>query len=339
MMSTDNADFFEVTCQDCKVTKSYFTAQGVNYFKLTHEGHKVNVKEPAAPGTAPAPAPAVVAPAPPPVVKVEEVTEVAEPEIEASEGSEDHSRMEVVVEEGPIRLGNLVVDVVDEGTGRSVKVYGIAGGHERFSKGFDMQHLQDLNDFLESGLYHDESAKKKYSWAPDKIDISNDVVRLLDEAPTPAEMAPAPIEPEVALGNDIVGAEAPSPAPEVEPATQVAPPQEAMPGDLILDERSFIKEGEANRLECARVSAVLRQFRWNIEPPYAIGAVFDDLLGVNSRTGMIKSTVIEAIKALGYDFIAVEAPNGKVTAWFKKKGRGIAESEILEFRSPSGLGQ
>ena len=47
MMTTENSDLYEVTCVDCNTTKSYFTAQGVSYFKLNHEGHKFKVKTPA----------------------------------------------------------------------------------------------------------------------------------------------------------------------------------------------------------------------------------------------------------------------------------------------------
>jgi hypothetical protein len=90
------------------------------------------------------------------------------------------------------------------------------------------------------------------------------------------------------------------------------------PAPLLLGKLSFIKEGEKHRVEAIRVSTALSELRWRIQPPYVIGALFDDILGVQSNTGAIGSDLISKLKELSYGFVAVEVPNGTVTAWFRK---------------------
>ncbi|MDE1854157.1 MAG: hypothetical protein KGI38_10510 [Thaumarchaeota archaeon] len=324
MMTAEGSDLYEVTCLDCNTTKSYFTAQGVSYFRMSHEGHQIRAKEPAAPQESREPE-AVVQTLEKPV---EPVDEIVEPE--AGDVMEEAPVM-AVVDDSSVRLGNLVVDVVDEGKGRLVKVYGIAGGYERFSKTFEMRQVDAVNQFLESGLFFDDSNGTRYTWSPDKIDLSQDVVRMLDEpqAPVVEEQVETPvvITPEV----EVPQPEVETPASPVPAAPEVVRPSpRAGPGpsdEVLLGKLSYVQEGEEYRLESVRVSRTLRKFRWSIEPPYVIGAMFDNLMSVQSQTGMIKSPVIEAVSKLGYTFIAVESPGGSVTAWFRKDSNTSEQSE------------
>ena len=338
MMTTENSDLYEVTCVDCNTTKSYFTAQGVSYFKLNHEGHKFKVKTPAG-----AKEPQSEAPLAPPKI-VETVEEPPmEPEeaparMEEEQVPEPEEPLEVkyetpasqVLAEDRIRLGNLVVDVVDEGAGRAVKIFGIANGKERFAKSFDVYKINELNGFLESGVYYDDASKLTYTWTPDKVDLSMDVANMIDQPPVAPETVPEPVAAEPNQGKAVV-AELEVPvavaAPQVvpTPATVNASP---LPEGILLGKRSYVQDGEAYAQECVRVSQVLRKFRWNTEPPYVIGAMFDDLMCVQSQTGMIKSSLIEEVRKLGYAFVAIEAPGGIVSAWFKK-GEAGGEQEVL----------
>ncbi len=162
MLSSENSDLYEVTCIDCHSLKSYFTAQGVGYFKLKHDGHRISVKEPS------------------PDVRTQ--AEAQDP----SEEDPAEGPIEVLAEETDrnelIRLENLVVDVVDEANERLVKVYGIGGSQEKFSKEFNLRQLGELNLFLETGLFVDAKGMS-YGWSHDGVDLSTDVVKLLDEAP------------------------------------------------------------------------------------------------------------------------------------------------------------
>lgn len=89
---------------------------------------------------------------------------------------------------------------------------------------------------------------------------------------------------------------------------------------LLLGKFSFVKEGEIYNTEAKRISNVLKAFRWKVEPPYVIGALFDDNLSIQSNTGVVSREMIMSIEQLGYNFIAVESPKGIMAAWFKKEG-------------------
>jgi hypothetical protein len=191
MMSEEKSDLFEATCLDCNTTKSYFTAQGVGYFKLNHEGHRVRVREPGSEGKEDGkrearPEPAAVKEEP--LVADEPAVVKAEPARKAVAPSHAGRAAETPTALGPVRLGNLVVDVVDEGKGQAVKVFGVAGGMERFTREFRIDEVDQLNAFLESGEFEDGASGAAYTWSPDKIDISMDVVKVLEE-PKPAPAA------------------------------------------------------------------------------------------------------------------------------------------------------
>lgn len=102
--------------------------------------------------------------------------------------------------------------------------------------------------------------------------------------------------------------------------SHVSAKMEGVPTSLLLSKFSFLKEGESYRTEAIRVSNVLRTFRWKVQPPYVIGALFDDNLSIQSSTGVVSREVIMGIEQLGYYFVAVESPKGVMTAWFKKEG-------------------
>ena len=353
MMSSENPELYEVTCLDCNTTKSYFTAQGVNYFKLNHEGHKVRVKEPAG-----AEAPQAEEPVTPPKIlgTVEEPVAELPVAVPVAVAAEEPVEMDYdapagqVLAEDRVSLGNLVVDVVDDGSARAVKIFGIANGRERFTKSFEVFKINEVNGFLESGAYYDDSSKVTYTWTPEKIDLSMDVAKMIDEPPAAPEEAPAQVEPLVAEPEpgeveepEPAVVEAPEPevpevkVPEIVVPEVTAPPQEApapRPAapveEVLLGKRSYVQEGEEHARECARVSKVLKKFRWNTEPPYVIGAVFDDLVCVQSQTGKVESSLIEEVQKLGYTFAAIEAPAGIVSAWFKKSE--AEPQEVAEFQ-------
>ena len=92
-----------------------------------------------------------------------------------------------------------------------------------------------------------------------------------------------------------------------------------------MSKEAHIQDGEEFSQQALRVSKALGQFRWNIEAPCVIGALFEDIVSVQAQAGPITKDVIEKIEDLGYHFIAVDAPNGRVTAWFKKVGEGDSE--------------
>ena len=328
VLSEEGSDLFEATCLDCNSTKSYFTAQGVGYFKLNHEGHKIRVREPSREGKEEDEA------ARAPVAMDAEVG-VEQPAV-SQRGASASER--IPMGNGAVRLMNLVVDVVDEESGRAVKVFGIAGGVERFTKEFTFKQADDLNVFLESGVFADPATGMTYTWSPDRIDISMDVVKMI-EAPREEPVAPAVLEAEpMPVSVQEVEVEVPK-APVVPTHTAAAelPKAQAPAEEVLLGKLSYVQPGAEYRDASVRISKVLRKYRWNTEPPYVIGAMFDDLMSIQSQTGMIRASAIQAVAELGYEFIAIEAPSGVMTAWFKKKdgGERIPDDGPLEFTPPT----
>lgn len=355
MMSTEKPEVFEVTCLDCGTTKTYFTEQGATYFKLNHQGHNLKVKEEGAQGgkqasteTAVEAKPAQAAqpvqaaqPAKPEVVPPPEPVQQPRPEEKAAPAPVPeaplHERREpapIDATPAPVRLSSLVVDVVDNGEGRVVEVYGVAGGKERFSKKFYMRDLNNLNLLLESGGYTDPSTLASFVWSPEKIDLSEDVVRMLDEsaAGSTATKGGAGGARVVAQTAEMSPTRQPVrvPAPALKPGAPITSgsPSKSVSEEPLLGKLSYVQPGDEYALECLRVSRVLRKFRWNTELPYVIGAMFDDLLSVQSQTGSVKGELIEAVEEIGYTFVAIESPSGIVTAWFRRKDEEpVAKSE------------
>jgi hypothetical protein len=88
---------------------------------------------------------------------------------------------------------------------------------------------------------------------------------------------------------------------------------------LLVSKSWYIQGGTANRNEAVRISTVLKEFRWKVEPMYTIGVMLDDILSIESKQNQMDRKVIKGVEDAGYRLTAVTADQGKVVAWFKKK--------------------
>ena len=88
---------------------------------------------------------------------------------------------------------------------------------------------------------------------------------------------------------------------------------------LLLARSSYIGESDEQRMDALRVSRALKEFKWNVEPPYVIGVMVDDNLSVETNIGVISTAMVARVEKLGYKFVAVNAPQGSPVAWFKKE--------------------
>ena len=88
---------------------------------------------------------------------------------------------------------------------------------------------------------------------------------------------------------------------------------------LLVSKSWYIQGGTANRNEAVRISKVLKEFRWKVEPMYTIGVMLDDILSIESKQNQMDRKVIKGVEDAGYRLTAVTADQGKVVAWFKKK--------------------
>jgi hypothetical protein len=108
----------------------------------------------------------------------------------------------------------------------------------------------------------------------------------------------------------------------------VAPSREETDDSSLLVSKSwYIQGGTGNRKEAARISKVLKAFRWKVEPLYTIGVILDDLLSVETSKNQISRALITSIEGTGYRLTAVSVDQGKPVAWFKKAAPAPKESE------------
>jgi len=87
---------------------------------------------------------------------------------------------------------------------------------------------------------------------------------------------------------------------------------------LLVSKSWYIQEGDQNKKEAIRISKVLRDFRWKVEPVYTIGVILDDMLSVVTNKEQISRKLIMRIEDAGYRLTAVTVDQGSPVAWFKR---------------------
>ena len=244
---------YNISCQTCRVSKTFVTLQGVNSFVTEHDGHNVIegrlferplvAKKPDAVAEEAKPE----AGAPPEVVvpQVEDIVQEAKPQVE-----------DIVQEAKP-----QVEDIVQE--------------------------------------------------AKPQVEEGDVAVKEEAPAPLPQVVQPAEVQPKE----------------PVEEASTL-PTEKDLKEPLLLARSSYIEESDEKRRDALKVSRALKEFRWNVEPPYVIGVMIDDNLSVETNIGVISSSMVEKVEKLGYKFVAINAPQGSPVAWFKKDARGALEASL-----------
>lgn len=138
---------------------------------------------------------------------------------------------------------------------------------------------------------------------------------VAEAEPEPAQQAALPVQVEESL-----------------PSVAAPPSESEPPQPLLLARSSYIGDSGEKRAEAARVSRVLEEFRWNVEPPYVIGVMLNNNLSIETNIGVISSSMVEKVQGLGYRLVAVNAPQGSPVAWFKREaadrgGAPLGEAE------------
>lgn len=160
-------------------------------------------------------------------------------------------------------------------------------------------------------------------FGPPRVD---EAVPAIEEPPMPAhadEEASPPPAPEPAEATAPPPLEkTPSAKRSKKKAQPVAeePPRvpEAKDEYLLVSKSWYVQGGNQNRQEAVRVSKVLKEFRWKVEPVYTIGVMLDDLLSIETSKNEITRPLIERIEGAGYRLTAVVVEQGKPVAWFKR---------------------
>jgi hypothetical protein len=171
----------------------------------------------------------------------------------------------------------------------------------------------------------EEAPKPKAEEAPQVITQSGEVIAQelkpqAKEEPVAAkteEAQPAPLQ--VVQPTDLQPKEPAAVSPALPSEKDIEEP-------LLLARSSYIGESEEKRTDALRVSRALKEFKWNVEPPYVIGIMVDDNLSVETNIGVISSSMVERVEKLGYKFVAVNAPQGSPVAWFKRDAQQAPET-------------
>jgi hypothetical protein len=322
---------YNVSCQSCRVSKTFVTMQGVNSFVMEHDGHVVIegrlFENPLA-----AKRPAVVAEAPKP--RVDDVPEVVaappEADIEAEPPAEEIPEVEAISDEADARdaipedeapeVATAPVEVVDQEEQEAEAAPEFAAPTEEAIA----QEMMPREDVPEVVAAPAEIAGQELQ--PQALEVPEAVF-------APSQVAAQVIEPRAEeIAQDAVRVGEPSPAPRdiqtvearvKELVTPASPflSEKDLKEPLLLARSSYIGESEENRMDALKVSRALKEFRWNIEPPYVIGVMVDDNLSVETNIGVISTAMVARVEKLGYKFVAVNAPQGSPVAWFKREAQ------------------
>jgi len=264
---------FNVSCQTCRITKTFLTLQGVNSFFGDHDGHRVI-------------------------------------EGRLFERPQTAKKPEVIAEEVPKPQVEEAPQVV-------------AGSGEVIAQELKPQ----LVGAPEVVTRSEEVIAREFK--PQVKERADAEVRNEALAPVSTVAPLAPVAPVAPLPQAIQSAE-----------TQLKEPISAAPSllsekdleePLLLARSSYIGESHEKRIDALRVSRALKEFKWNVEPPYVIGIMVDDNLSVETNIGVISNSMVERVEKLGYKFVAVNVPQGSPVAWFRREAR-----ESLETNSPVG---
>jgi hypothetical protein len=229
---------FNVSCQTCRISKTYLTLQGVSSFEIEHEGHNVI-------------------------------------EGRLFEHSQTPKKPEDVAEEASMAREEDAPEVV----AASVEVLTAREENPQVKEGADA--------------------------------VAPEMAPEMAPTPLPQEVQSAETQP-----KEIVAA-----APSLLSENDFKEP-------LLLARSSYIGDSDEKRIDALRVSRALKEFRWNVEPPYVIGVMVDDNLSVETNIGVISSSMVERVEKLGYKFVAVNAPQGSPVAWFKREAEQALEGSF-----------
>ncbi len=317
-----------VACETCEVSESFYSNLSVEQFKSRHGGHDIHggSDERAAPPRAPDAGPA--------------------PKEEKPLEGESATKL------SKVRVDLVVFPALADPV---LRVRGFKDDlEEAFVTTSGIEHCAEVREMLAKGEYVDHDVRGlRFVWEPPAIDYERDARLRLGLPPEEANVTTTvgpELEPRESLRNLDVPPPRSPPEPELMELQARRPKSEekieerkdaesaskevgAPSGDetddssLLVSKSWYIQGGTGNRKEAARISRVLKAFRWKVEPLYTIGVILDDLLSVETSKNQISRALIASIEGTGYRLTAVSIDQGKPVAWFKKAAPGPKESE------------
>ncbi|MEM3267168.1 MAG: hypothetical protein QXR69_00585 [Conexivisphaerales archaeon] len=170
-----------------------------------------------------------------------------------------------------------------------IQVTGISPSGIAFVVNFPRERIKDVAKLLSEQSYirSEGGVVERFVWGKEAVEISNEVANLLGSIPIQQEKKEIREE-VVRVKQDV---EKTAEKAEVQPMTQ------------------DIKD---------TITKVLDSYRWNTQPPYRVGVIMNDILSIETSTGIISRGLIEKIERLGYTFTAINIQEGTPVAWFRK---------------------
>lgn len=290
---------FPVSCFTCKVSKVFYSKIAVANFKLQHLGHDVRQE----------------------LVSFDSA-------VKETKGVEGEAKSEVK-ESKKVALSKLAVELTSHGP-HDVPVFKVLGvqndGIEAFTLSFPIEQRDELRKLIKSGSY----TKKRFgdtisfTWSEKDVQISREAMKQLSSqevkekrAETKMNQATERNEGEVQKIEEKV----------VQQAHLIAKEKKERVENLLLARSYYIQEGEDYREEAIRISKVLKEFRWKIEPSYSIRVIFDDNICIEGNNGIISRKLIKRIESLGYRLTAVSVEGPSPTAWFKRRQAQMIQTQ------------
>src|SRR5437773_1455607 len=180
MPAKDSSVQYEAFCATCQINKSFLTPQGINFFRISHEGHNIEIRQPEGseeierePSTI-AVSPLVGAPV------------VGTPAKRTPALLPDDNNKET------IELKRLSVDIID-GDGHDVfRVIGFSGNFHTFFRTFELAEVSDAEKFIDGGAHVDEYGNE-YHWKSDSVEPSLQVKDLMNIIKTPIDEEVKPL--------------------------------------------------------------------------------------------------------------------------------------------------
>src|SRR5437016_7753924 len=170
MPAKESSAHYEAFCATCQISKSFLTPQGINFFRISHEGHNIEIRQPEGseeierePSTI-AVSPLVGAPVSSPLVGA--------PAKRTPALLPDDNNKET------IELKRLSVDIIDTDGHDVFRVIGFSGNFHTFFRTYEHAKVSEVEKFIDGGEHVDEYGNM-YHWKSDSVEPNLHVKDLM----------------------------------------------------------------------------------------------------------------------------------------------------------------
>src|SRR2546422_5254032 len=169
MPAKESSAHYEAFCATCQINKTFLTPQGINFFRISHEGHNIEIRQPEG-GESIEPEPSTIAVSP----------LIGAPAKRTPALLPDDNSKET------IELKRLSIDIVDNEGHDVFRVIGFSGNFHTFFRTFELTEVSEVEKFANGGMHVDEYGNE-YRWKSDNVEPTMQVKDLMNIIKTPIE--------------------------------------------------------------------------------------------------------------------------------------------------------